>query len=222
MQRINSDFDLEFWEQQLSKKAAQTDLGLDPAHDLGHFHRVASVAKVLAFQEKARLEIVIPAAWLHDLINIPKNDPRRALGSTQSGLAALNFLEEIGYPSHFFREIEHAIRAHSFSARIEPQTLEAKIVQDADRLDAIGAIGIARCFSVGGLLQRPLYCNSDPFSKNRTPDDTKYTIDHFFIKLFKLPDSLQTSSGKKEGEKRISIMKQFLQQLGLEINLGHG
>lgn len=73
-------------------------------------------------------------------------------------------------------DVVHAIEAHSFSAGIKPETIEAKIVQDADRLDALGAIGIARCFTVGGQLERPVYNSDDPFCETRKPDDQKWNI----------------------------------------------
>lgn len=198
----------------LSQKQTHT---LDPAHDPLHLKRVARLAKTLRATEGGRLEVIIPAAWLHDLVVIPKNDPRRSQASRLSAEAALQFLTEISYPSEFFEEIAHAIEAHSFSAQIEPKTLEAKIVQDADRLDGLGAIGIARCFTVGGLLNRTIYSEQDPFCQNRTPNDLEFAIDHFFVKLFKIVPSLQTSTARQEGERRIQVMKDYLESLEKEI-----
>ena len=217
MQRINAEVDFNFWETQFKKKIEQTQMENDPAHDLSHFYRVTSLAKTLAIQEQAQLEVVVPAAWLHDLVNIPKNDPRRKLASSLSATAACQFLKEIQYPTTYLDDIGHAIQTHSFSANLPPLTLEAKVVQDADRLDAIGAIGIARCFSVGGQLQRPLYSPVDPFAENRAANDSENSLDHFFVKLLKLVESFQTHSGRIEGERRLTSMKQFLAQLKTEI-----
>lgn len=211
--------DLQFWENQFREKIIQTDLGQDSAHDLAHFQRVVTSARRLAQKEGANLEIVIPAAWLHDLVNAPKSDPRRSVASRLSAEASIEYLKTIHYPSHYLDKIAHAIEAHSFSAKIEPKTLEAKIVQDADRLDGLGAIGIARCFSVGGLLQRPFYDPLDPFGKNREFDDRKYTLDHFFVKLFRVGETLQTQAGREEGAARIQMMKEYLEQLEKEISL---
>lgn len=189
----------------------------DPAHDLDHFSRVVRQAKSLAEEESASLEIVIPAAWLHDLVNVPKNDSRRNLASTLSADAAIEYLKELKYPTQYFDGIYHAIQAHSFSAGFVTKTLEAQVVQDADRLDALGAIGVARCFSIAGQLGRPYYNLLDPFCQERLPDDSKYTLDHFFIKLLKLADTFQTLSGKQEAEKRTQFMLRFLEQFQTEI-----
>src|SRR5690606_13837471 len=118
------------------------------------------------------------------LVNVPKNDPRRSQASRFSAVAAVEFLREAAYPAQWLEEIAHAIEAHSFSAGVEPRTLEAQVVQDADRLDGLGAIGIARCFTVGGLLRRPIYDPLDPWAKQRAWDDLRFTVDHFFVKLF--------------------------------------
>lgn len=120
----------------------------DPAHDLAHVKRVVSTSKRLALEEKAELEIVVPAAWLHDLVNLSKEHPQRKLASQMAADEAVSFLRNVHYPDKYLDGVHHAIAAHSFSAGLVPATIEAKIVQDADRLDALGAIGIARLFSI--------------------------------------------------------------------------
>jgi len=207
------------WEKQFEEKVLSLDLGNDPAHDLAHFRRVVTTAKTLAHEEGAILEVVIPAAWLHDFINVPKNDPRRAQASRLSAEAATDYLRSVGYPREFLEGIYHAIEAHSFSANISTQSVEAAIVQDADRLDGLGAIGIARCFSVAGLLKRKIYDPVDPFGVSRQLNDLEYTVDHFFVKLFRTVDTLKTRSGKQEGIRRAEYMREFLRTLGKEI--GH-
>ncbi len=97
------------------------------------------------------------------------------------------------------------------------KTLEGKILQDADRLDALGAIGIARVFATGGSLKRPFYNIDDPFCKRRIPDDHTWTVDHFFQKLLKLESLMNTKSGKAEAKKRTRILREFLNQLKHEI-----
>lgn len=205
------------FESALSNKIFTLASNEDPAHDFLHFKRVVETAKTLCAIEDAKLEVVLPAAWLHDFVIVPKNDPRRKQASRLSAEAAVLFLEQIGYPSEYFQEISHAIEAHSFSANIEAKTLEAKIVQDADRLDGLGAIGIARVFATAGLLKRAFYCNDDPFAFQRKADDSQFTIDHFYIKLFRTAETLQTKAGRQEGLKRIEIMKRFLKDLEAEI-----
>jgi len=211
--------EMKLWESQLEKKIKEVASNEDPAHDLLHFKRVVKLAKNLCEKEKAKLEVVVPAAWLHDLVIIPKNSPLRNQASRLSAEKALDFLSEIKYPEIYLKEIAHAIEGHSFSANIEVKTLEAKIVQDADRIDGLGAIGIARCFATAGVLKRPFYSDQDPFCEFRQPDDLKYTLDHFFQKLFKTAETLKTRAGREEGRKRLEKMKNFLEGLKNEIEV---
>lgn len=188
----------------------------DLAHDLNHVKRVVKTAKELCVAEGAKLEVVLPAAYLHDCFSFPKNHPDRAKSSEIAAEKALRFLVDIGYPSRYHQAIHHAIVAHSFSANVTPETLEAKIVQDADRLDALGAIGIARCILVSAALQVDLYDLEDPFCDSREPNDKLYTVDHFYTKLFRLVDTMQTTAAKVEAQKRTDFMKRYLIQLGSE------
>lgn len=208
------------WEYIFQNKISEIATSDDPAHDLLHFKRVVSTAKKLGLAEKANLDIIVPAAWLHDFVIIPKDSPLRSQASKLSAEKARAFLMEIGYNETFIEPIAHAIEGHSFSANIEVKTLEAKIVQDADRLDGLGAIGIARCFTVAGLLKRAFYSEIDPFCQEREPEDYVYTIDHFYKKLFKTVETLKTESGRREGLRRLEIMKRYLSDLSEEINVG--
>src|SRR6185503_808605 len=126
-----------------------------------------------------RLEVVIPAAWLHDCVTVPKDSPQRSTASRLAAAAAGDFLHASGYPAEHIPAIQHAIEAHSCSAGIAPHTSEAMVVQDADRLDALGAIGIARILMLGGALGMPLYDPHEPFPETRPPDDRANVLDHF-------------------------------------------
>lgn len=205
------------WETQFRTHISQIATAEDPAHDLLHFERVVKMAKTLCAEEGGNPEIVVPAAWLHDLVIVPKNDPRRSQASRLSADAAVSYLSKVGYPSLHLNAIAHAVACHSFSANITPETLEARIVQDADRLDGLGAIGLARCFATAGLMKRVFYSPDDPFCETRAPDDQIYTIDHFYKKLFKTAETLQTASGRREGERRVEIMRRYLSDLRMEI-----
>ncbi len=101
------------------------------------------------------------------------------------------------FPADRYPAVSHAIEAHSFSAAIPPRTLEAKIVQDADRLESLGAIGLARVFAVAGALNTILFDAEDPFADRRALDDRKYALDHFQCKLLRLPETMQTDKGKR-------------------------
>lgn len=208
---------LSHWESKFEVKISEIATADDPAHDLLHFKRVVRTAKKLCAFENGKFEVVVPAAWLHDFVIVPKNSPLRSQASKLSAQGAIEFLNEIQYPKEFFGEIFHAIEGHSFSANIHVKTIEAKIVQDADRLDGLGAIGIARCFATAGLLKRPFYSEDDPFCETRNPDDSQFTIDHFYKKLFKAAETLKTQSGIAEGHLRIDVMKKYLSQLSSEV-----
>jgi len=189
----------------------------DPSHDMLHIQRVVKNAYLIAKNENAILEIVVPAAYLHDVIYVAKNDPRRKQASFLSAVEARLFLNQIKFPNQHIEPICHAIETHSFSANNSPATLEAKVVQDADRLDALGAIGIARCFALSGLALRPIYHESDPFCEKRLPNDTTNTLDHFFTKLLKLPQTMQTESGQKEALRRLSTVESYIEALKSEV-----
>jgi uncharacterized protein len=204
------------WEQIFARFLEQEGES-DAAHDAAHITRVVANARRLAYEEQAQLEIVIPAAWLHDCVTVPKNSVDRPKSSQLAAVKAEKFLSECDYPSEFIPGIVHAIAAHSFSAQIKPESLEARVVQDADRLDAIGAIGIARCFVVGGALSTRLYDPLDPFAESRPVDDKTNVIDHFYVKLLRLVDSMTTDAGREDAYRRTTFMVQYLDQLRREI-----
>ncbi len=215
------------WESIFESKISEIATTDDPAHDLLHFKRVVKTARRLCEIEGGKIEVVLPAAWLHDFVIIPKNDPRREIASRLSAEAAIIYLHSVGYADEsgvpiqlqnvLYQNIAHAIEAHSFSANITAKSLEAKIVQDADRLDGIGAIGVARCFATAGIMKSSFYSDEDPFCATREPNDKVFTVDHFYRKLFKTAASLQTSAGREEGLKRVERMKQYLSDLAAEI-----
>lgn len=189
----------------------------DSGHDLLHVERVVNSATRFAKAEGGCLEIVLPAAWLHDCVLVSKDSPLRSAASRMASARAVEILESLEYPAEFHGAIAHCIEAHSFSASIPATTLEAGIVQDADRIDALGAIGIARCFTVGGALGRAIYCEEDPLCRRRPPDDSKACVDHFFTKLFRIADTLHTPSAKAEARQRLAFMMRYLDQLALEV-----
>ena len=192
-------------------------LASDPAHDISHVQRVVQNTIRLTREENGNAAVTVPAAWLHDCVSVAKDSPLREQASKLAATAAIRFLESINYPSELLPQIHHAIEAHSFSANIETNTLDARIVQDADRLEAVGAIGITRCFLTGGSLGTALYEPSDPFAEHRDPDDRRYTLDHFYCKLLGLMETMKTEAGKAEAIKRTEYMRGFLGQLRMEI-----
>lgn len=190
----------------------------DPTHDMDHVQRVVQMAKhITASHQDARLEIILPAVWLHDCVNLPKNHPDRKLASTFAAEYAVKELRRLGASEEILQQIRHAIESHSFSAGIHPQTIEAKIVQDADRLDSLGAIGIARTLAVSGMLGRQLWDSVDPLAENRTPDDQIFGLDHLYVKLFEIAKTLHTDAARKIAQKRVDFMQQFAEEIKSEL-----
>jgi uncharacterized protein len=189
----------------------------DSAHDFEHIMRVYKNAQKLCKQEKANEKLVLSAALLHDIVSYPKSDKRSKMSSIESAKKSKSILRKYAYSEEEIVIISDAIRDHSFSQNKVPVTIEGKILQDADRLDAIGAIGIARVFATGGSLKRPFYNIDDPFCKTRKPDDKIWTVDHFYKKLLNLESLMNTKSGKIEAKKRTKVLKEFLKQLKHEL-----
>ncbi|HHX8542235.1 TPA: HD domain-containing protein [Vibrio diabolicus] len=207
LSQIESQF-LEFMQQEMQ---------VDATHDISHVQRVVNTAKKLAMEEGADLSIVLPAAYLHDCFTYPKDHPNRKQSSIIAAKKAVAFLESIDYPRQYHDAIAHAIEAHSFSANIRPNTLEAKVVQDADRLDALGAIGITRCIQVSTEFDAQLYDNKDIFAQQRELDDKQFTLDHFQTKLFKIAETMNTESARREAQKRKAFMQAYIEQLHDEV-----
>ena len=196
------------------KKRMENDI----VHDFEHTMRVYKNAQKICKKEKVNENLVLSAALLHDIVSYPKSDKRSKISSIESSKKSKKILEKFNFSKEEIRIISDAIRDHSFSQNKIPKTLEGKILQDADRLDALGAIGIARVFATGGSLKRPFYNIDDPFCKRRIPNDNIWTVDHFFRKLLKLESLMNTKSGKAEAKKRTRILKEFLNQLKQEVS----
>jgi len=192
----------------------------DASHDVYHAQRVKQNALKIAEQENAgATPILIAASYLHDLINVPKNSPDRHRASSLSAEAAEPILANLGFEENDIHAIQHCIEAHSFSAGIETRTVEARILQDADRLESLGALGIARTFYIAAKLDSELFDGADPFGEHRTLDDKRYAIDHFKLKLLTLADTMKTETGKAMAYKRTASMRAFLDALADEVGV---
>ncbi|MCF6234164.1 MAG: HD domain-containing protein [Rhodobacteraceae bacterium] len=199
------------------REAAQGQMSADPAHDLAHLDRVWGVTQAIAQREGGDLRVLLGAAYLHDLVNLPKDAPDRHKASALSADAAVPILRLLGYEADEIDGTCHAITAHSFSGGVEPQSRESMILRDADRLDALGAIGIARTFVVAGALGRPLYDPDDPFAKSRPLDDQRWSLDHWQVKLLHLSHGMLTETGREIAQNRSRVMRDFLWQLAREL-----
>jgi uncharacterized protein len=211
--------DLEIVER-LRAVAAERLAGADPAHDFAHVARVAASARAIAAAEGADRFVVEAAALLHELFNYPKDHPESARSGEICAVEALAVLRREGVDEPRAQAVAECIRVHAFSRGILPQSLEGRVLQDADRLDAIGAVGVARCFATGAVMRAAFYAPSDPFCERRAPDDKRFSVDHFYRKLLKLGDGLHTATARTLADERIRFMRQFLEQLAREIGAG--
>lgn len=187
----------------------------DAAHDIGHIRRVWKAAETIADVDGLALnpEVLRAAVVFHDLVNLPKDHPERALASRQSAEAASAILRDMGWDADLIARAAHAIAAHSYSAGIPPETLEARVLRDADRLDALGAVGVARMMMVAGALGRALCDPDDPLAQHRALDDGLWSIDHFETKLFRLSEGMLTATGRRLAEDRIEWMRSYRARL---------
>ena len=214
-----SPAEVDAWGERCEAFVRQSMAG-DPAHDLSHVRRVVRWARRLAEAEGADLGVVVPAAWLHDVVTVAKDSPDRAHASRLAADAATAWLRAEGFPEDRLGAVAHAIEAHSFSAGVETQTVEAALVQDADRLDALGAIGIARLYATAGAMGSALVHPDDPVPSEpptRPLDDRRWATDHAFVKLLGLPATMRTAAGRAEAERRARFLRQYLDQLRSEV-----
>lgn len=189
----------------------------DTAHDFGHIMRVYKNAKTICKKENVDPKLVLYASLLHDVVSFPKYDKKSKTASKKSSNQAKKILKKYSFSNKEIKTICDAILDHSFSKNKTPKTIEGKILQDADRLDAIGAVGIARAFAVSGAEKRPFYNNHDPFCIKRIPDDKEWTLDHFYKKLLRLEKMMNTKSAKLEAKKRTRVIRNFLDNMKKEI-----
>jgi uncharacterized protein len=190
----------------------------DSAHDEAHIVRVWKNAFKISEKEGGDLDVLQASTFLHDCIWVSKNSPLRSQASRMAAEKSHSLLRDYGWSTEMCDKVYHAIQAHSFSANVTPLTLEAKILQDADRLDAIGYIGIARCFSLGGMLERTLYNVDDPAAKFRDLDDRSNTLDHFQTKLLHLTGGFQTKTGQEMAVSRTQVLQDYFDGLIEEVS----
>lgn len=191
----------------------------DGAHDLAHLQRVWVSARAIAAAEGGDADVLAAAVLLHDCVAVEKSSPLRAQASRLAAARAREILAARHWPEARIAAVEHAIAAHSFSAGIPTETLEARILQDADRLDAIGGIGIARCFYTAGRMGSLLYDPQDPRAAHRPLDDARFATDHFRAKLLKLQDGFKTATGAELARKRTALLADFLASFEAELGL---
>ena len=211
------DFDPSPWIEEIRSLYQESD----PAHDFTHILRVYRNARRIGQEEGADMPVLLLAALLHDVGSDKKDnsgDPEREKKNL-GRQATETFLDSMGLDEKRKEEVLYAIDVHRFSRGILPVTLEARILQDADRLDALVAVGIARVFLTGGALGREMYHPEDPFCRYREPDDGRWNLDHFYKKLLKLEAGMHTRSAKRLAVKRTAVLERYLLDLEEEIGI---
>lgn len=190
----------------------------DSAHDFDHVLRVVKMAEKLAMIEGADVDVVRTAALLHDI----GLDQGRAGHETSAAQRARDILREQGCSDQFCEAVAHAIEAHRFRYGPTPQTLEAKVLFDADKLDSIGAIGVARAYAFGGHRGQKLWAAvppdyTDPMNGHEADPRQHTAVHEFHVKLAKIKDRMQTATGRVIAEERHAFMVKFYEQLDREV-----
>lgn len=199
------------------------------AHNLDHVFRVYKMCLLLAkHEEGVNLEILIPAALLHDIARVKESKDNT--GETDHAVLgsemAENILRDLGYKEEKIKAIKHCIIAHRFRTGNEPKTIEAKILFDSDKLDSIGAVGIARTFMLAGQFGQSLsmenltenYLDTNTVENGRIKDVSKHTVFiEYEIKFKKIPEKLYTMKAKEIGKARLRFMEEYFNRLSSEI-----
>ncbi|MEP7246623.1 MAG: HD domain-containing protein [Gammaproteobacteria bacterium] len=201
----------------LEERARSLISSEDASHDWLHVCRVRNSCLSLGREAGANLITLMPGALLHDVVNIKKDDPRRSRASRLAAEAAAPVLAECGYTVPEVEAIQVIIEEHSYSANLRATTLESAVLQDADRLDALGAIGVFRVATSGSRMGSSYYHPEEPFPLGRELNDRKYSIDHFYRKILELPKGFNTEPGRREAQRRVNFTLQFLEQLRTEL-----
>lgn len=201
---------------------------VDAGHDFHHVLRVAGLAEKILREECLRedgreatqdeIDAVVASAFLHDCVPVAKNSPLRKESARLCAEKAEEWLRELRWsPEARIAEITGAILDHSYSSGRIPRTRVGRCLQDADRLEALGALGLFRTIATGVSMGALLFDPDDPWAERRDLDDRKYTIDHFYTKLLSLPSTFRTESARQEAFSRARFLELFSAQLRHEL-----
>ncbi|MEK6886104.1 MAG: HD domain-containing protein [Nanoarchaeota archaeon] len=183
------------------------------SHAFDHTERVYNLALKMGEKERADLEVIGAAALLHDIARLKEDNGEVKCHAEQGSEIAQKILEEMNFPKEKINNVVHSIKVHRHSKGLTAETIEAKIIQDADRLDALGAITIGRMFSTGGKTDRPLYNPEVPFGKVHPGYYSESTIHGFYAKILKItPEKFNTGLAKKLARGRYKFVERFLKQ----------
>lgn len=202
--------------QKLRKTAKQYFEGVPPSHDWYHVERVETLCRELAEEEEARNDILVPAALLHDIGRNKENAGQIQDHARWGADEARRILSDRGYDEDTLEAVHHCILTHRYSNEAEPRTLEAKVLSDADNLDAMGAVGVARTFSFSGEKGRPL---ADPglLPEQDDSESGETGLNHLKKKILNLKDRIYTEHGQKLAQERHDFVLDFVKKLRDEI-----
>jgi len=186
-------------------------------HDFAHVLRVRKLCEIIGQKENADMSILLAAALLHDLGRDHERKDPTIDHAEKSAEIAEEILNKVGFTPDKIPGVVYAIKVHRFSGKVVPTTLEAKILQDADRIDISGAVGIASTFAYGGIHGSEMYDVDDPLAESRDLDDNSYTLDHFYSKLLHLPETMHTKIGREVANRRREFTRHFLDEFRAEI-----
>lgn len=192
--------------------------GRDAAHDFSHASRVVSNALEISLTEGGDADVLIPAALLHDAVMYPKDDPRSENAAKESATKASQLLASLpDFPHEKIKLVAEAIENCSFANDSAGLSINALILQDADRLEATGAIAIMRTFWSAGQMRHPLYHSHDPKALNREPDGLQYGLDLFWTRLLKVEHRMNTETGRRIAKSRSEFLRSFVEQFEREL-----
>jgi uncharacterized protein len=189
----------------------------DGAHDVSHIVRVWRNVQLIHRDEGGDLEVLAAAVLLHDCVQVAKDSPLRSKASMLAANESRVRLTALGWEPSRIETVARAIESHSFSAGVAPTSIEGRILQDADRLDAIGFGGIARCFYTAGRMGSRLYDLADPEAKTRELDDSRNALDHFPRKLLTLEGTFKTRTGQELAKERHNRVLEFYRGMLAEV-----
>ena len=191
--------------------------GPTAGHDITHTLRVRELCLYIAGIEGGDCEILEASALLHDIGRVEEFKNPNTDHAVISARMAPDILRSAGFPAQKIGSVVYSIANHRYSSGVIPVNLEAKILQDADRLDISGALGIAMTFAYSGAHGHALYHINDPLCKMREPDDHEYALDHILSKLIHLPGSMHTDTARRMAQERNSYLTGFIDRFIYEI-----
>jgi len=188
------------------------------SHGFDHTERVYNLAVKIGKDEEVDIDVIKAAALLHDIARQGEEDGKVKCHAEEGAKIAEEMLNKLDFPKDKIEKVTYAIKVHRYSKGIKPETKEAAVIQDADRLDALGAICIARVFSYGGKKGRPLYDTAIPPKKVYESDATT-SINHFYEKILNIkPQTFNTRSAQEIAKERYQFVSEFVSRFIKEWN----